>query len=461
LIEKQWYLEQYKFGSTSRKGAPPISLQAIWTADNGRIPPWKGDYHHDLNTELSYWPAYSANHLEEGMAYLDHLDQNKENYKRYTKLYFGIDGLNAPGVTTLEGTEMGGWIQYALSPTVSSWLSHHYYLQWRYSMDKSFLKERAYPWIEAAANYLEKLTAVDKNGLRKLPISSSPEINGNNLSAWFPQNTNYDLSLMVFNFKAAKELALELGLKNKAAHWDSILQQFPALSLSGTNALNIAPGFPYAESHRHFSHLMSIHPLGLIKTENSVKEKTIIENSLHQLDSIGPAGWCGYSYAWLSNLKARAKDGEGAAKALQIFAKAFCLINSFHVNGDQTKSGYSSMTYRPFTLEGNFAFAAGVQEMLLQSHAGFIELFPAVPDGWKNVSFQTLRAEGAYLVSAVRQNGLTKSVTITSEKGGILKLKLDTKGFEKKVTGKAKMLRQENGYTTIEMEAGDSIVLTN
>ena len=461
LIEKQWYLEQYKFGSTSRKGAPPISLQAIWTADNGRIPPWKGDYHHDLNTELSYWPAYSANHLEEGMAYLDHLDQNKENYKRYTKLYFGIDGLNAPGVTTLEGTEMGGWIQYALSPTVSSWLSHHYYLQWRYSMDKNFLKERAYPWIEAAASYLEKLTAVGRNGLRKLPISSSPEINGNNLSAWFPQNTNYDLSLMVFNFKAAKELALELGLKNKAAHWDSILQQFPALSLSGTNALNIAPGFPYAESHRHFSHLMSIHPLGLIKTENGVKEKSIIQNSLHQLDSIGPAGWCGYSYAWLSNLKARAKDGEGAAKALQIFAKAFCLVNSFHVNGDQTKSGYSSMTYRPFTLEGNFAFAAGVQEMLLQSHAGFIELFPAVPDGWKNVSFQTLRAEGAYLVSAVRQNGLTKSVTITSEKGGILKLKLDTKGFEKKVTGKAKMLRQEKGYTTIEMGAGGSIVLTN
>ena len=461
LIEKQWYLEQYKFGSTSRKGAPPISLQAIWTADNGRIPPWKGDYHHDLNTELSYWPAYSANHLEEGMAYLDHLEQNKENYKRYTKLYFGIDGLNAPGVTTLEGTEMGGWIQYALSPTVSSWLSHHYYLQWRYSMDRTFLKERAYPWVAAAATYLENLTIIDKNGFRKLPISSSPEINGNNLSAWFPQNTNYDLSLMVFNFKAAKELALELGLKNKAAHWDSILQQFPALSLSETNALNIAPGFPYAESHRHFSHLMSIHPLGLIKTENGVKEKSIIQNSLHQLDSIGPAGWCGYSYAWLSNLKARAKDGEGAAKALQIFAKAFCLVNSFHVNGDQTKSGYSSMTYRPFTLEGNFAFAAGVQEMLLQSHAGFIELFPAVPDGWKNVSFQTLRAEGAHLVSAVRQNGLTKSVTITSEKGGILKLKLDTKGFEKKVTGKAKMLRQENGYTTIEMGAGGSIVLTN
>jgi alpha-L-fucosidase 2 len=99
--------------------------------------------------------------------------------------------------------------------------------------------------------------------------------------------------------------------------------------------------------------------------------------------------------------------------------------------------------------------------MMLQSHAGFIEVFPAVPDGWKDVSFKTLRAEGAYLISAVRQNGLTKSVTITSDKGGMLKLKLDTNGFKQKANGKAKMLRQENGYTTIEMGAGGSIVLTN
>lgn len=145
VLEKQWYLEQYKFGSTARQGAPPISLQAVWTADNGRIPPWKGDFHHDLNTQLSYWPAYSGNHLEEAMGYLDHLDQNKANYRRYTQQYFGHNGLNVPGVTTLDGTEMGGWIQYSLSPTVSSWLAQHYYLQWRYSMDRAFLNDRAYP----------------------------------------------------------------------------------------------------------------------------------------------------------------------------------------------------------------------------------------------------------------------------------------------------------------------------
>ena len=459
LIEKQWYWEQYKFGSAARKDAPPISLQAIWTADNGRIPPWKGDYHHDLNTQLSYWPSYSGNHLEEGIGYLDHLDQNKENYKRYTKLYFGVDGLNVPGVTTLEGSEMGGWIQYALSPTVSSWLSHHYYLQWRYSMDRTFLKERAYPWIAAAATYLENLTVIDKNGFRKLPISSSPEINGNSLSAWFNDNTNYDLALMRFNFKAAKELALELGLKKTAAHWDAVIKQLPAFSVSENNALNIAPGFPYAESHRHFSHLLSIHPLGLIKPENGEKEETIIRQSLQQLDNIGPSEWCGYSYAWLSNLKARAKDGDGAAKALQVFANAFCSINGFHVNGDQTKSGYSNMTYRPFTLEGNFAFAAGLQEMMLQSHAGYIEVFPAVPESWKDISFRTLRAEGAYLVSAVRKMGQTKSITIQSEKGGTVKIKVNATGMSRKSSTGVTVVEQTNGFISIAFKPGASFTL--
>src|ERR1700709_2383683 len=115
-------------------------------------------------------------------------------------------------------------------------------------------------------------------------------------------------------------------------------------------------------------------------------------------------------------MKARAKDGTGAANALSIFAKAFCSINSFHLNGDQTKSGLSKFTYRPFTLEGNFAFASGLQEMLLQSYAGFIEVFPAVPDSWKNISFSTLRAEGAFLVSAKKANGQVTEVKIFAEK---------------------------------------------
>lgn len=461
LIEKQWYLEQYKFGSAARRGAPPISLQAVWTADNGRLPPWKGDYHHDLNTQLSYWPSYSGNHLEEGLSYLDHLDENKAAYTRYTKIYFGKPGLAVPGVTTLDGTEMGGWIQYSFSPTVSSWLAQHYYLQWRYSMDRNFLKNRAYPWIKQTATFLENITVLDSSGHRKLPISSSPEINDNDITAWFSKNTNYDLALMKFSFSAAAELAIELGLIKESAHWKNILAQFDEFSITNNNELMFAPSLAYNQSHRHFSNAMAIHPLGIIKWEDGEKAQSIIKNTIHLLDSVGPDYWCGYSYSWLANIKARAKDGEGAAKDLTIFAKAFCSINSFHLNGDQTKSGYSKFLYRPFTLEGNFAFAAGLQEMLLQSYAGFIEVMPGIPDAWKDISFNQLRAEGAFLVSAKRVAGQIEEVKIVAEKGGFTKFKLPFKTYFTTTKKNIVITDTGDGFISLAFKAGGLIVLKN
>lgn len=461
LLEKQWYLEQYKFGSAARRGAPPISLQAVWTADNGRLPPWKGDYHHDLNTQLSYWPSYSGNHMEEAMGYIDHLEENKANYKRYTKMYFQNDGLAVPGVTTLDGTEMGGWIQYSFSPTVSAWLGQHYYLQWRYSMDRKFLKEKAYPWIKDAAKHLEQITIKDEKGFRKLPISSSPEMNDNDISAWFSQSSNYDLALMKFTFKAATELANELGLKEEANHWKQILDEFPDYAFTANNEMMVTPTMPYSESHRHFSHLMAIHPLGLIKWEDSEKSQAIIKNTISLVDKIGTDYWCGYSYSWMVNLKARAKDGEGAAKDLEIFAKAFCLKNSFHVNGDQTKSGYSKFQYRPFTLEGNFAFAAGLQEMLLQSYAGFIEIMPAVPVTWKDVSFNTLRAEGAFVISAVKKDGVLSEIKIVAEQGGKTIVKIPLKNWKVESSHLAKIKQVSEEFTELEFDKEGWILLKN
>ena len=461
VIEKQWYLEQYKFGSAARRGAPPISLQAVWTADNGRIPPWKGDFHHDLNTQLSYWPSYSGNHLEEGLGFFDHLDENLANYKRYTKMYFGVDGLAVPGVTTLDGTEMGGWIQYSLSPTVSSWLAHHYYLQWRYSMDRDFLKNRAYPWVKEVCSFLEKITVKDENGQRKLPISASPEIRDNSLEAWFPQNTNYDLALMKFSFEAGAELALELGLVSESDHWKEILEGFGDYAVTENSELMFAPSLPYQESHRHFSHMMAIHPLGLIKWEDGSKAQEIIKNSITLLDKVGPDGWCGYSYSWLANMKARAKDGDGAAKDLSIFAKAFVLPNSFHANGDQSKSGLSKFTYRPFTLEGNFAFDAGLHEMLLQSYAGFIEVMPAVPESWKDIAFEKLRAEGAFLVSAKKIGGQVTEIKIEAEKGGVATLKLPFTKWEAIAVKDVITDVPEDGFIELKCKPGGSVILRN
>ncbi len=458
-LEKQWFLEQYKFGSAARRGAPPISLQAVWTADNGRIPPWKGDYHHDLNTQLSYWPSYSGNHLEEALGYLDHLDENRVNYKRYTQLFFEKPGIAVPGVTTLEGTEMGGWIQYSLSPTVSAWLAQHYYLQWRYSMDSKLLKERAYPWVKEVCVFLENVTVKNAEGIRQLPISSSPEINDNKLEAWFLKNTNYDLALMKNAFSIASKMAKAVGNETEADHWESILMEFGALAVTGDHALMVSPDLPYKQSHRHFSHVMAIHPLGLIKWEDGEAAQKTIRNSIDLLDQMGPDWWVGYSYSWLANLKARAKDGKGAEKALTTFAGAFCLPNSFHANGDQTKSGLSKFTYRPFTLEGNFAFAAGMQEMLIQSHAGFIEIMPAIPDDWQNVSFQTLRTEGAFLVSADRKDGKLTKVEVIAEKGGEIDIKLPFNAYKVSDGSGIKVSRSTQGWVRLTGKPGSRIAL--
>ncbi len=423
VIETQWYREMYKFGSASRRGAPPITLQAVWTADNGRLPPWKGDFHHDLNTQLSYWPCYSGNHLEEGLAFLDWLWWCRPVAEQYTRTYFGTTGLDFPGVSTLTGEPMGGWIQYSLSPTVSAWLAQHFYLHWRYSMDRTFLRDRAYPWIRAVAIHLDELSVRDSLGRRKLPLSSSPEINDNRVDAWFRSMTNYDVALVRWLYTAAEELALELGNKKEAKRWKAMQSEWPQLAVSPMNSkLLVAPGYELKESHRHFSHLMAIHPLGLLDWDRGENDRRIISASLADLERLGTDWWCGYSYAWLGSMWARARNGDKAADALRTFATCFCLPNSFHVNGDQSGTGKSKFTYRPFTLEGNFACAQGIQEMLLQSHNGVLRIFPAVPASWKDVSFTGFRAEGAFLVSAERRDGQTSVVRVVSEKGGKVRM---------------------------------------
>ena len=461
VLEKQWYLETYKFGAASRRGAPPITLQAVWTADDGGLPPWKGDFHNDLNTQLSYWPCYSGNRLDEGLAFLDWLWAIKPRCEAYTRTYFGVDGLNVPGVAALDGAPMGGWIQYSLGPTVSAWLAQHFWLHWRYSGDRAFLAERAYPYARAVAVFLDGISVRRVDGRRQLPLSSSPEINDNRVEAWFEETTNFDLALVRWLFGAAAAMADELGETADAARWRAVLGEWPELARAEDDGrLLVAPGYPLKESHRHFSHLMAIHPLGLVDARGGEADARTVAASLAELDRLGPDWWCGYSYSWLGNMAARAGDGDRAAAALRTFADCFCLPNSFHANGDQTKSGKSKMTYRPFTLEGNFAFAAGVQEMLLQSHGGTARVFPAVPAGWRDVSFDSLRAEGAFLVSAVRKDGAVAEVRVVSEKGGRLRLENPFAGGVFKATGAAaSSVRSAGPAIEAEMRPGDVLRL--
>jgi len=322
-------------------------------------------------------------------------------------------------------------------------------------MDRTFLENRAYPWIKDVAIFLDEISIKDKDGKRQLRISSSPEIYNNSKEAWFPKTTNFDLALIRWNLEKAAELAQELGLDDDVKRWKQLLSEWPDLAIDPKTGLMFAPGFPYNESHRHFSHLMGFHPLGLIDFSNGEADKKTIKNTLKNLEDMGSDYWVGYSFSWQANLYARAFEGEKAAETLSIFAECFCLKNSFHVNGDQCKAGHSKWNYRPFTLEGNFAFASAIQEMLLQSHTSVVRIFPAIPLDWKDVSFKNLRARGAFLISAKMQNSLVTEVKIYSEKGGQLLL---SNPFDKLMFESSTEVTQSEELL-LEFSEGETIIL--
>ncbi len=459
LLERQYYLDMYKFGCVTRSNTPPISLQAIWTADNEKLPPWKGDLHHDLNTELSYWPGYAANHLDLTASFTNWLWKVQEENKRWTKQYFGVDGLNVPGVTTISGKPMGGWIQYSMSPTTSAWLSQNFYWQWKYSMDDQFLKERCRPYFDEVENYFLKIRNWDPvEHIYKMPLSSSPEYHDNSINAWFKNYSNYDLSLIHYLYKKyAQVLYKATGRNPREIFIDKGL--FPDLDVNETG-LTIAPGQDLDESHRHHAHLMAIYPLDLLNVEDE-QQKEIINKSLLWLEKKGTRQWTGYSFSWAACIYARAKQADKAVSMLQIFAANFCSINSFHLNGDQKGGQYSDLTYRPFTIEGNFAFAQGIHELLIQSHKGYLEIFPAVPQHWKDISFNTLRTEGAFLVSAKKINGVITEVEVKSTMSGLLKIRLPFKTYVVKGIAQGSIKKEADHLISMKTIRGQTIVFEN
>jgi alpha-L-fucosidase 2 len=419
-IEKQWYLEMYKFGAIARANTPPISLQAVWTADNGKLPPWKGDFHHDLNTQLSYWHSFATNHLDLENGFNNWLWKYKSEFEKYTKQYYQVEGLNVPGVTTLDGKPMGGWIQYSFGPTVSCWLAQNFYWHWRYSMDETFLNKRVYPWIQSVITYLKNISVVEK-GKRKLVLSSSPEIHDNSAKAWFDQTTNFDLALIKWTLIKGIELAKYKGSNKDEKEWTEFLAQWPDLAVDKQKGLMVSPSENYKSSHRHFSHLMAIYPLGILDYDQP-HDQQIIDKSVNHLLEKGSGSWVGYSFSWLANMQAIMRKPEAAVNTLRVFAENFCLKNSFHVNGEQHNRGFSNFKYRPFTLEGNFAFASAVNQLLIQSHRGYVEIFPALPVMWQTVQFNDFRTEGAFIVSA-KKNYNKISISIKAEKQSKLRLK--------------------------------------
>ncbi|HBO45283.1 MAG TPA: hypothetical protein DD670_15420 [Planctomycetaceae bacterium] len=456
-IQQHYDLVRYFYGAASRRGAPPIPLQGVWTADRGGLPPWKGDFHNDLNTQMTYWAHFTSGHFEQGASFIDFLWNHLPKHRRFATDFFGTSGAAVPGVMSLAGDPIGGWCAYSLSPTMGAWIAHSFHQHWRYTMDERFLNERAYPYCEAIARCLEELLEPDERGRLKLPLSSSPEYHENAAKSWLTPNSNFDLSLLRWLFAALAEMAGARGDAAAADHWNGLLDRLDPLAVEGESGpLRISPDESLAFSHRHFSHLMAIFPLGTLHVEGSDRDRQVIEASIAELRRHGSERWTGYSFAWLACMAARAGQPELALENLDIYLKTFISRNGFHLNGDFKRLGYSGFNYRPFTLEGNFAAGQAVHEMLLQSWGGTVRVFPAVPKAWDDVAFTDLRAEGAFAVSARRQGGRTILVRIRAGRDATLRLRDPFGG--RQVVWNGPNVRRDKGDYVCELAKGKTLV---
>lgn len=430
-ILQQYYLVRYFYGAASRRGAPPMPLQGVWSADAGSLPPWKGDYHNDLNTQMTYMGYQAAGHFDEGATFLDMLWDLLPTFRQFAQDFYQAPGAAVPGVMSLKGQALGGWGQYSLSPTMGAWNAHLFYLHWRYTRDEQFLRERAYPWCREIGQCLLHLLQPDERGVLALPLSSSPEIFDNTRRAFLIPNTNYDLMSLRMLFRSLAEMAEAMGESADAQRWREADDQLGDWHVAEDGTLLLDQQTPLPGSHRHLSNLMGLYPFNLITVEGGERDAEIIAASLRQWDAMGTSAWCGYSFSWMAALRARVGEAESALRNLDIFTRAFILRNGFHANGDQTKSGYSSMTYRPFTLEGNFLVMAALHEMLLQSwsaapgtnDAGCLRVFPAMPWRWHEASFADLRSEGGHRVSARRENNATTWLRVVAAETGVVRIR--------------------------------------
>ena len=448
-------LVQYYYGSASRRGAPPMPLQGVWTADQGTLPPWKGDYHHDLNTQFTYYAYQAAGRFDQGACFLDFMWNHLPAHRKFARKFFAAPGAAVPGVMTLDGKAMGGWGQYSLSPTMGAWVGHLFYLHWRYTMDDKFLRQRAYPYCAEIARCIAHLLRPGADGKLKLPLSTSPEIHNNSMRAWLTPNTNNDLSLLRWLFAALAEMADAAGKKTESVRWRKMLGQLDSLAVEGTDgALKLSPDEALMGSHRHHAHLMAIHPMGVLNVDGGRRSRAIIDASLAHTRKLGTRAWCGYSFSWMSCMQARVGRGDEAGKYLGIYLEAFLSRNGFHVNGDQSGKGYANARYRPFTLEGNFAASQAVHEMLLQTWGGVVRIFPAVPKAWADVSFHDLRGEGGYVISATRRAGKTARLTIRATRAGAVRLR-NPFGADK-VTWSLPV-KKVNGLYEFRLRAGETL----
>ena len=420
LAAKLFQYGRYLLIASSRPGTNPANLQGIW--NEHIVAPWNADYHLNINLQMNYWPAEVTNLSELHQPFFNYLDKVLERGKTTAKKQYGIErGTMAHHASDLWATPFmraeraywGSWIHGG------GWCAQHYWEHYRFTQDKEFLKNRAYPILKGIAEfYLYWLVWDEKSGSWVSAPETSPEnsyftADGNSAAVSFGSAMGHQIIAEVFDnvLEASQILGIEddftKEIENKRA------KLFPGVVVGDDGRL-LEWNEPYEEpekGHRHMSHLYALHPGDEITSENTeafaAAQKTIDYRLQH-----GGAG-TGWSRAWMLNLNARLLDAKSAEENIKKFFQISIADNLFD-------------EHPPFQIDGNFGYTAGVAELLLQSHEDFIRILPALPSNWEIGSITGLKARGNIEVDIEWKDGKLVKLGLMSKETITIELKYGT-----------------------------------
>lgn len=419
-----WEMEIYKLHCTTRPGAPPISLQGPWSPD-GKAPAWGGDYHHNVNVQMSYSPVWAANRLDVAESLWEWLERARPAFEAFARDHFEVDGQFVPSATDIDGRCRYEWATVNLAFSSGPWLAHLAWTHWQHTRDEAFRERVLLPFCRAlAAPLFAQL--VDGH----LPRTYSPEYE----PSWGPDAT-IDLALLRFLADVLEDdVVIAEPPSSAGGPWSTFTPGEPP-------GLWVRADLPYRKSHRHLSHLMPIHPLKQLRWDVD-EHRQLITDSVRTMLLQGHGEWTGFTFPWAASVCAHAGLPDLARTLLSDYADRWLCESTLMVQGPPRRDELTVwgelaelLGGDAVTLEAGFGFANALQELLLQSHAGVIRLFPALPSTWESAAFEHFLAEGAVEVSASYDRGEVRA-TLTPRVDGEVVVRLPD-GSERTIAGRA------------------------